>query len=95
MSFLGLGGAAPKLTSEQKIQAATSELDMVTTMFNQLVDSCHKKCFLNTETSYADGELNKTESLCIDRCVSKYFEANVKVGESMQSVGKSGSLAKM
>ncbi|CDK24329.1 unnamed protein product [Kuraishia capsulata CBS 1993] len=77
MSFFGLG-SSPSLSSEAKIKAAESELDMVTTMFNQLVDSCHKKCF---EKSYVDGELTKTETTCIDRCVAKYFEANVKVGE--------------
>ncbi|KAG7877723.1 hypothetical protein KL905_004348 [Ogataea polymorpha] len=89
MSFLGFGGGAPQISSEQKIQAAEAELDMVTTMFNQLVDSCHKKCF---DRNYAEGDLTKNESLCIDRCVSKYFDANVKVGESMQSLGKSGTL---
>lgn len=86
MSFLGFGGAAPQLSSEAKIAAAETELDLITEMFNKLVDNCHKKCI---QTNYADGDLNKNESLCIDRCVSKYFEVNVKVGENMQKLGQS------
>ena len=34
-----------------------------------------------------EGDLNKGESVCIDRCVAKYFEANKKVGERLQAVG--------
>lgn len=36
-----------------------------------------------------EGDLNKGESVCIDRCVAKYFEANKKVGERLQAVGAS------
>ncbi|ODV97858.1 hypothetical protein PACTADRAFT_83261 [Pachysolen tannophilus NRRL Y-2460] len=89
MSFLGFGGQ-PQLTSEQKIQGAEAELDLVTNMFNKLVETCHSKCIASNK--YTDGNLDKTESLCIDRCVAKYFETNVKVGENMQSMGKSGAL---
>lgn len=28
--------------------------------------------------------MNKGESVCLDRCVSKFFEVNVKVSEKMQ-----------
>jgi import inner membrane translocase subunit TIM10 len=28
--------------------------------------------------------LNKGEGVCLDRCVSKFFEVNVKVSEKMQ-----------
>ncbi|QPG73599.1 protein transporter tim10 [Brettanomyces nanus] len=94
MSFFGLGGGnsnTPQLSSEQKITAAENELDMVTTMFNSLLDSCYRKCF---DKNYDNGDLTKNESLCIDRCVVKYFAANVKVGESMQELGKSGSLGR-
>lgn len=91
MSFLGLGGA-PQQSAQQKIQAAEAELDLVTDMFNRLVDNCHQKCI--NSTSYSDGELSKNESLCIDRCVSKYFEVNVQVGENMQKLGSSGAFAR-
>lgn len=83
--MFGFGGSS--VSSEQKIKAAEAELDMVTSMFNQLVDKCHNKCIAK---NYNDGELSKQESLCLDKCVSKYFETNVQVGEHMQKMGQSG-----
>lgn len=90
MSFLGFGNAKPQLTSEQKITAAEAELDLVTDMFNKLVDNCHKKCI---STNYTDGSLTVNESTCLDRCVAKYFETNVKVGEHMQKMGQTFNTA--
>jgi import inner membrane translocase subunit TIM10 len=37
---------------------------MVTDVFNRLVSSCHAKCI---STRYAEPDLNKGESICIDR----------------------------
>ncbi|KAK5099092.1 protein transporter tim10 [Exophiala xenobiotica] len=73
MSFL-FGGGRPQLTSAQKIEAAETELELVSDMFNR------------------EGDLNKAESVCIDRCVAKFFEVNMKVSEKMQSeaAGKQG-----
>jgi len=53
---------------------------MLTDMFNKIADRCHQKCIPNT---YADGELTKGESVCIDRCVAKYFEVNLIVSEKL------------
>jgi hypothetical protein len=33
---------------------------------------------------YREGGLNKGESVCLDRCVGKFFEVNMKVSEKMQ-----------
>lgn len=54
-----------------------------------LVKSCTAKCI---DTSYREADLNKGESVCLDRCVSKFFEVNVKVSEKMQgeAQGKQG-----
>jgi import inner membrane translocase subunit TIM10 len=46
-----------------------------------LTESCQKKCIPN---DYREGDLNKGESVCLDRCVSKFFEVNIKVSEKMQ-----------
>lgn len=46
-----------------------------------LTESCTKKC---VPTDYREGELNKGESVCLDRCVSKFFDVNIKVSEKMQ-----------
>ena len=85
--------------------ALFSRLDMITDVFNRLVScvthlsiqlyrfcsfttlrSCHAKCI---SSRYAEGDLNKGESVCIDRCVSKFFEVNKKVGEKLQAMGAS------
>ena len=39
-------------------------------------------------TDYREGDLNKGESVCLDRCVSKFFEVNMKVSEKMQADSK-------
>lgn len=76
---------------------------MITDVFNKLVSyvqslsshafifiplrhtrSCHAKCI---SSRYAEGDLNKGESVCIDRCVGKFFEVNKKVGEKLQAMG--------
>lgn len=76
---------------------------MITDVFNKLVScvsmlkvtfllfmllrhsrSCHNKC---VSPRYAEGDLNKGESVCIDRCVAKFFEVNKKVGEKLQNMG--------
>nr|VWO96626.1 Mitochondrial import inner membrane translocase subunit TIM10 [Ganoderma boninense] len=85
MSFLGRNstpGAGG--INQERVDMATQELDMITDIFNRLVSSCHAKCI---STRYAEGDLNKGESVCIDRCVAKFFEVNKKVGEKLQTVG--------
>ncbi|RDX56100.1 hypothetical protein K466DRAFT_471927, partial [Polyporus arcularius HHB13444] len=85
MSFLGRGsGPSSGGINQDRVDMATQELDMITDIFNRLVTSCHAKCI---STRYAEGDLNKGESVCIDRCVAKFFEVNKKVGEKMQAVG--------
>ncbi|KAB2580920.1 putative mitochondrial intermembrane space translocase subunit protein [Lasiodiplodia theobromae] len=80
MSF-SLFGGRPQPSSEQKIAAAETEIEMVSDMFNRLVSSCTKKCI---PTTYREAELDKGESVCLDRCVSKFFDVHTKVSEKMQ-----------
>jgi import inner membrane translocase subunit TIM10 len=44
----------------------------------RMIQSCINKC---VPTSYHEGELNKGESVCIDRCVSKFFSTAQKIQE--------------
>ncbi|KAG9125449.1 protein transporter tim10 [Ceratobasidium sp. 392] len=96
MSMFGLGGGgggsrAPSGSiNYAQIDMATAELDMVTDVFNRLVSSCHSKC---VSTRYSEPDLNKGESVCIDRCVAKFFEVNRKVGEKLQSMGQGAASA--
>ncbi|WFD32871.1 protein transporter tim10 [Malassezia sp. CBS 17886] len=89
MALFGSGNSAPaNAAPSPQIEAATAELDMITDVFNRLVDACHTKCI---SPRYAEADLNKGESVCIDRdnsCVSKFFAVNGKVGEQMQALGQ-------
>ncbi|KAF9535559.1 Tim10/DDP family zinc finger-domain-containing protein [Crepidotus variabilis] len=85
MSFLRGGSSAPSGgVNIDKIELAVTELDTVTDFFNRMVQSCHSKCI---STRYAEGDLNKGESVCIDRCVAKFNDVQKKVGEKLQSRG--------
>lgn len=42
----------------------------------RLADTCFKKC---VNSDYKETELNKGESVCLDRCVNKFVEAFQKV----------------
>lgn len=50
--------------------------------------ACHSKCI---SARYAEADLNKGESVCIDRCVGKYHEVQKKVGEKLQGRGANAS----
>lgn len=72
---------------------------MITDVFNRLVSACHAKCISDR---YAEADLNKGESVCVDRyvlwrpndsCVSKFFAVNAKVGEHMQAMGQAAGAA--
>ncbi|GAB7356077.1 hypothetical protein MBLNU459_g6691t1 [Dothideomycetes sp. NU459] len=86
MSFL-FGGGRPQPSSAEKIAAAEAEIEMVSDMYNRLVETCTKKCIPPT---YREADLNKGESVCLDRCVAKFFEVNVKVSEKMQGEAAAG-----
>lgn len=81
MSFLGVGKPSGNVDNG-KLDAAEAELDMVSDLFNRLVDVCHTKCITQ---KYNEGDLNKGESLCLDRCVAKYFAVHTSVGEVSQN----------
>ena len=46
-----------------------------------LTKACQKKCI---PTEYREGELNKGESVCLDRCAAKFFDVHMKVSELLQ-----------
>jgi len=79
MSFLGFG--RPQPTSAEKIAAAEAEMKMMADMMTRLTRACAKKCVPN---DYREGELNKGESVCLDRCAAKFFDVHMKISENMQ-----------
>lgn len=48
------------------------------------MDACSKSCVPST---YKDGELNKGESVCIKRCVNKFYTTLELVGEQLAEAG--------
>ena len=50
-------------------------------MYCRLANACHAKCL---PPQYREGELNKGETVCLDRCATKFFEAQKLVGQAMQ-----------
>ncbi|RPA80623.1 import inner membrane translocase subunit tim10 [Ascobolus immersus RN42] len=76
------GFGAPGPSSAQKIAAAEAELELVSDTFSRLSSSCAKKCI---PKDYREADLNKGESVCLDRCVNKFFETTMKVSEIMQN----------
>ena len=90
--MFGFGGAGAGQVNPQNIAAAENELEMVTDLVRRLAmtyifvcnfnvsmsKSCHEKCIT---PKYYEADLNKGESVCIDRCVAKYLDVNVRIGE--------------
>ncbi|CAG8683021.1 1483_t:CDS:2 [Ambispora leptoticha] len=71
MSYLYGGINQQQTINPQNVAMAEQELEIVTDTFQRIVDSCFKKCI---PTQYLEGELNKGESVCIDRCATKFFK---------------------
>jgi import inner membrane translocase subunit TIM10 len=45
---------------------------------------CTAKCI---DKTYREGELSKGESVCLDRCAAKFFEAHQHISEQLQKEG--------
>ncbi len=58
------------------MQMAELEMESLTALFDSLMNTCRSKCI---PAEYGEGEINKGESVCIDRCVNKYFTANLQI----------------
>lgn len=54
---------------------------ILTTFSSRLNQSCVKKCI---QPDYREADLTKGESVCLDRCVGKFFDVQMKVSEKMQ-----------
>ncbi|KAH8883663.1 mitochondrial import inner membrane translocase subunit tim-10 [Thozetella sp. PMI_491] len=77
--MFGLGARKP--TSAEKIAAVETEMRMMAYLHNQMTSICTKKCI---PRDYREGELNKGESVCLDRCSAKFFEAQQKISDQVQ-----------
>jgi import inner membrane translocase subunit TIM10 len=48
-----------------------------------MIKVCSLKCI---PTDYREGELNKGESVCLDRCAAKFFEAHQVISSQLEKV---------
>lgn len=62
---------------------ADLEIEMMADMYNRMTSACHKKC---VPPKYRDPDLSKGESVCIDRCVSKYLEIHERIGKKLTAI---------
>ncbi len=61
-------------------------------LFNRMTNACHKKC---VPPRYNESDLTKGESICLDRCVAKYFDIHDKVGKKLASISTQQSQAQV
>ena len=55
-----------------------------------MTNACQKKC---VPAKYHENDLTKGESICIDRCVAKYFEIHDRVGKKLTALSTQQSMA--
>lgn len=59
------------------------EIEMMSDLYNRMTSACHKKCI---PPKYADAELGKGESVCLDRCVAKYLDIHERIGKKLTAL---------
>ncbi|CAM9419828.1 unnamed protein product [Pylaiella littoralis] len=76
MSWFGNSEPEPP-TGPSAMDLAKQEVDMYSDLFTKMGSLCFKKCVVKM---HGESDLNVGEMSCVDRCVSKYMEAQEKVG---------------
>lgn len=62
----------------ESVSIVERQLDAMSEIYARLIRSCHGKCIPST---YPDSDLNKGESVCIDRCVAKFLKSHMMLVE--------------
>ena len=70
----------PGLDEDKMKLVQELEIEMMTDMYSRLSTACHKKCI---PPKYREAELQKGESVCIDRCVAKYLDVHERIGKKL------------
>lgn len=73
----------PGMDPSKMQMVADLEIEMMADMYNRMTSACHKKC---VPPKYRDPDLSKGESVCIDRCVSKYLEIHERIGKKLTAI---------
>ncbi|VDI03100.1 mitochondrial import inner membrane translocase subunit Tim10-like [Mytilus galloprovincialis] len=77
--------ATPSLNEAQLKLVSDLELEMMADMYNRMTTACQKKC---VPPKYNEADLSKGESVCLDRCVSKYLEMHDNIGKKLTSMSQ-------
>ncbi|ORY90007.1 Tim10/DDP family zinc finger-domain-containing protein [Syncephalastrum racemosum] len=75
------GSWSQNFVNPDNLVQAESEVDAFMDLMKRIMSSCQEKCI---PTNYHEPDLNKGESVCIDRCVAKYFKVQQKLSNKMQ-----------
>lgn len=81
--WFGGGGGASDGPSAAVLQLE-QQIEMMDMVFKRSVQQCSTKCVPPT---YKDGELNKGESVCVQRCLNKFFDVLEVVSSQLAEVG--------
>jgi len=73
----------PQMDEEKMKLVQDLEIEMMTDMYARLTSACHKKCI---PPKYREPDLQKGESVCIDRCVAKYLEVHERIGKKLTEI---------
>ncbi len=77
------GGQLPAMDEDKMKLVQDLEIEMMTDMYSRLTNACHRKC---VSPKYRESELQKGESVCIDRCVAKYLEVHERIGKKLTEI---------
>ncbi|XP_043256609.1 mitochondrial import inner membrane translocase subunit Tim10 [Colletes gigas] len=66
-----------QLNENQLKMVQELEMEMMSDMYTRMTSACHRKCI---PPKYLESELTKGESICLDRCVSKYLDVHERIG---------------
>eukprot|EP00052_Salpingoeca_macrocollata_P021134 m.180496 g.180496 ORF g.180496 m.180496 type:complete len:198 (-) comp21467_c0_seq1:391-984(-) len=82
----------PAMSSRQEQLLAAKEIEIaaMSDLFNNIVKNCVNKCINPT---YRDGELAKSEAVCVDRCSAKYFQLHEFVGNKLNELQQAAEAA--
>ena len=76
-------GQLPAMDEDKMKLVQDLEIEMMTDMYARLTNACHRKCVSH---KYREADLQKGESVCIDRCVAKYLEVHERIGKKLTEI---------
>ncbi|CAN0369877.1 unnamed protein product [Ascophyllum nodosum] len=85
MSWFG-SAEPPAPAGPSPVDLAKQEIDMYSDLFTKMSNLCFKKCVVKMS---GESDLSVGEMTCVDRCVSKYIEAQEKIGVILKDAEES------